>query len=112
MAGLLASSALTGVLSLHLALDHHHDDEGGHAATFAAVLHGHAHDEGTPDHDHAVAGTPTLTPEPRASAPTWFPGGIRTGAVVLGDGQAILGTGRGPESRASPPPELHPILRI
>jgi hypothetical protein len=112
---LVASPTLAGILGLHLALEHqHHDGRGSRAdaAAFAAVLHGHAHDEGTPEHDHRLtdvartsAATSLQAPQARPASMTVLPS---TPLLRALDGPAEWG---GP-SGAGPPPEHKPVLRI
>jgi len=103
-----------GMVSLaHAALDHDHDDHLHHALETA--LHGHAHEEATPAHEHSFARAdqdPALrvrasgglhaaaavtTPEPASAGPEW----MRYYATV-----AAHGAGPPSISRRSP------VLRI
>lgn len=64
IAGLLAAVLGPCVLLLHLAHDHHGERS---AAPVVALLHGHTHDPGTPDHDH-ISAQPRAVPGSRASS--------------------------------------------
>ena len=55
--GLLGSSALAAVTTLHVLLEHHHHDaapRGSDDRPAAEGAHGHAHHAQAPEHDHAV----------------------------------------------------------
>jgi hypothetical protein len=119
---LLASFAAPGLVwaGVH-GLEHHHEEEAAereHAASHCreaapavgALLHGHAHPEGVPEHGHELVSAPSLRLDPRPGVPP------------AGQPAAIVLAARAPGSErpvrpvsppgASPPPLLHLLCTL
>jgi hypothetical protein len=54
-------------VAAHLAFDVAHDDHDDHARDLEVMLHGHAHNEQTPRHEHGLA---VFAQDPSLSGPT------------------------------------------
>ena len=96
-------------LSLHVALDHHHEDTSHHprADVFAAA-HGHRHSEVVPDHQHS-APIPEATAVLKAVTGEAEMETLSRGEVKQADALNAL------DSRAGPPQQLfysHCSLRL
>jgi hypothetical protein len=66
---LLLAAAMAPGLAWAGAHVHHHDHEAGSARELAEVLvHGHEHQEGTPDHEHSLLPSPAVRQDAPKSA--------------------------------------------
>jgi hypothetical protein len=105
---LLAPSLAGAATAMHLMSDHSHGDEPGHHDLHdaSATLHGHGHDDGTPEHSHDA----TLTVTSPSQAPL-LSSAIYPSAAL---GTAAFATDAAVLDRPGPAPPLRiPIvLRI
>ena len=78
MTAALSSSFGPAAVLAHVVFAHDHDDPHEHAQELEAAIHGHAHEPGTPSHEHRLS-SPAVSP--LASASKRF---VRSAAMPLG----------------------------
>ena len=87
---------------------HHHDHEAD-GALAEVLVHGHEHQEGTPDHEHSVLPSPAIRQDVPASVPE------SEAALLESPACEISGTASGwqPPRLAGPsPPRLHLLCTL
>ena len=110
----LVQGGLVGmVIALHVA-DHHdllqHDD----ASCLDAIVHGHEHDRGTPDHDHSVVSAKPAPQRFKRHPLPESPGGASCAVIPARPRVLFAWEGRTESCGPSPPflPQTSVILRI
>lgn len=107
---LLLASAMGPGLAWTGAHVHHHGQEAESARELAEILvHGHEHQEGTPEHEHSVRPAPPVRQDAPASAPA------SEVALLESAADAVSGTPSGwqPPRLAGPgPPLLHLLCTL
>ena len=108
---MLAPWALDAGVALHLALEAHHGHEGepnDDIPQLPGSIHGHAHSDGTPSHDHGSSLPEGASRPLRALTVSWTPGAL----AVLPSAGASWHLGEPAAIEPSPPVVCTTILRI
>lgn len=110
---LVATAAMPLWLGLGAHVLGHHEHDAGHAAGLArALVHGHEHEEGVPDHEHRLLPTPSLRPDPPQELHTPTAASLEAPGV---ERLALSGLHRGSSRTAlsgASPPELHLLCTL
>jgi hypothetical protein len=111
---LIAAAAMPLGLWVGAHVLEHHEHAGEHAAGLAiALVHGHEHEDGIPDHEHRLLSAPPLRPEPPRELQ--IPAAASLAAAP--DLEALALSGPQLESRrtalsGSSPPRLHLLCTL
>lgn len=110
---LIAAAVFPQWLCLGAHVLRHHEHGEDHGADLAqALVHGHSHEEGVPDHEHRLLAAPSLRPDPQQELQAPAIASLEAPAVEL---LALSDPQRGSAatgSSGSSPPRLHLLCTL